>query len=161
MIRFTLLLVLAAFALGGCGALNRVRGVPDSNPAPGVSPPNEIATEIAPAVETSALPGAQSAAALDQTTEAERAAAVAAPAVAAQRELGRIVVGLGPVTEQGFWLKSALVTAPAKGRVVTATGASVAVDLLPSEGGALLSLAAFRALELSLTELPEVIVYAN
>lgn len=160
MMRHVLALILAALALSGCAVMDRFRGVPDSNPSPGVS----TATELAPAVETSALPGgaaAQSAEALDQTTAAERAVAVAAPATGAERELGRVVVGLGPVMEQGFWLRSTLVTVPGKGRVVTATGASVAVDLLPGEGGALLSLAAFRALQLSLTELPEVLVYAN
>ena len=143
--------------MSGCGVVNRLRGVPDSNPTPGVP----MATEIAPSVVTTPLGGAQSAEALDQTTEAERAAATEAPATAAERELGRVVVGLGPVTEQGFWLKSTLVSEPGKGRVVTAAGTSVAVDLLPGEGGALLSLAAFRALALSLTELPEIIVYAN
>ncbi len=157
MIRFILSLAVAGALLAGCGVVNRLRGVPDSNPTPGVG----LATEIAPAVDTTALPGAQTAEALDQTTEAERAAATAAPVVATERELGRVVVGLGPVTEQGFWLKSTLVTEPGKGRVVTAAGTSVAVDLLPSDGGATLSLAAFRALELSLTELPEVLVYAN
>jgi uncharacterized protein YceK len=157
MIRFILSLAVAGALLSGCGVVNRLRGVPDSNPSPGV----DMATEIAPAVDTTVLPGAQSAEALDQTTEAERAAATAAPAAATERELGRVVVGLGPVTEQGFWLKSTLVTEPAKGRVVTAAGTSVAVDLLPSDGGATLSLAAFRALELSLTELPEVVVYVN
>jgi hypothetical protein len=37
----------------------------------------------------------------------------------------------------------------------------VNVDLIPGTGGALLSLAAFRQLGLSLTDLPEVTVYAN
>jgi hypothetical protein len=54
-----------------------------------------------------------------------------------------------------------LVTAPGKGKVVTAAGASVAVDLLPGSGGAMLSLAAYRALGLALTDLPEVTVYAD
>jgi hypothetical protein len=53
------------------------------------------------------------------------------------------------------------VTAPGKGRAVTATGQSVAVDLQPGSGAALLSLAAYRALGLALTDLPEVRVYAN
>lgn len=160
MTRFILIATLAGFVLSGCGVVNRLRGVPDSNPEPGVP----MATEIAPAVETAPLPetgGAQTAEALDQTTEAERTAATAVAPAASERELGRVVVALGPVTEQGFWLKSALVTAPGTGRVVTAAGTSVSVDLLPGEGGATLSLAAFRALELSLTELPEVTVYAN
>jgi len=43
--------------------------------------------------------------------------------------------------------------------VVTASGASVAVDLQSGSGGALLSLAAYRALGLALTDLPEVTVF--
>ena len=35
------------------------------------------------------------------------------------------------------------------------------VDLLPGTGGGLLSLAAFRALGLGLTDLPEVTIYAQ
>ncbi len=155
-------LSIAAVVLSGCGIMDRFQGVPDSNPAPGVSGTENSA--IAPPVATGTLPGtaaAQSAEALDQTSEAERLAATAAPPASGEREIGRVVVGLAPVTEQGFFLRSTLVTEPRKGRVVTAEGASVAVDLLPGEGGALLSLAAFRALTLSLTELPEVVVFAN
>ena len=75
--------------------------------------------------------------------------------------LGTVVVGLGSPAEQGLWLKSPLVVAKAKGRVVTQSGASVAVDLLPGSGAASLSLAAFRALGLGLTDLPEVTIYAE
>ncbi len=70
-------------------------------------------------------------------------------------------MALGSPVEQGFWIKTTQVTVPGKGRVATASGASVNVDLIPGTGGALLSLAAFRQLGLSLTELPEVTVYAN
>jgi hypothetical protein len=42
--------------------------------------------------------------------------------------------------------------------VVNDNGLAVAVTLLPGTGGAQLSLAAFRALGLSLTGLPEVLV---
>ena len=70
-------------------------------------------------------------------------------------------MALGSPTEPGFWIKSKLVAVAAKGRVETADGKSVAVDLLPSDGAAILSFAAFRALELALTDLPDVSVYAN
>jgi hypothetical protein len=43
--------------------------------------------------------------------------------------------------------------------VVTASGQSLAVELRPGSGAALLSLAAFQALGLPLTGLPEVTVY--
>jgi hypothetical protein len=102
---------------------------------------------------------AVSAGALDQTSAEAKAAALAVPAKAGERRLGRVVVALGPPAEQGIWLASALVTKVGQGRVETATGKSLAVELRPGTGGALLSLAAFRALGLRLTDLPEVAVY--
>lgn len=107
------------------------------------------------------LGGTQTAASLDQTTEAEKAAAVAAPEAGSETKLGAVVVALGSPAEQGFWLISSLVGAPASGRVVTASGKSVSVDLRPGSGAALLSLAAYRTLGLGLTDLPEVTVYQN
>jgi hypothetical protein len=103
----------------------------------------------------------QTAASLDTTTPAQKAAALAKPAVASGVDLGLMVVALGSPAEAGFWLSGGSVVAPGKGRVVTSSGASVAVDLRAGTGGALLSLAAFRALGLGLTDLPEVRVFAN
>lgn len=128
--------------LAGCALLDR---------SPAAAP------VAAPAPISSLTPLARSAAALDSTTEAERSAALAA-APAGGQNLGRVTVTLGTPSEQGFWLRSALVTAPAKGRVVTDQGASVSVDLRPGTAGAQLSLAAFRALGLPLTSLPSVSV---
>jgi hypothetical protein len=105
--------------------------------------------------------GATTAAAFDTTTDADKAAALAAPAPAAERSLGTTAVALGNPAEPGFWLRSALVTAPGKGRVTVAGGASIAVDLIPGTGAAQLSLPAFRALNLPLTALPEVTIFAN
>ena len=109
----------------------------------------------------SAAMGAQSAsaAALDTTTAEEKAAALSAPAPGGERALGTAVVALGPPAEQGLWLSSPLVKAVAQGRVVTASGQSLAVEVRPGSGAALLSLAAFQALKLPLTGLPEVTVY--
>lgn len=135
-------------SLAGCAQLAPKPVAPEPAPLPAAAP--------APAIGGVG----RTAEALDSTTAEERAAAVAAPA-AAGRELGKVSVALGPPAEQGFWLKSALVTAPGKGRVVTGDGAAVAVDLLPGTGGALLSLAAYRALGLDLTALPEVTVFAE
>jgi hypothetical protein len=45
--------------------------------------------------------------------------------------------------------------------VVLANGKSIAVDLMPAQGGSLLSLSAYRALGIALTDLPEVTVYIN
>ncbi len=103
---------------------------------------------------------ARTAEALDTTTEAEKAAALAAPAPAGERSLGQVAVSLGNPGEAGFWLRGGIVTAPGKGRVA-AGGQSVAVDLIPGEGAATMSLASYRALGLSLTDLPQVEVFAE
>lgn len=133
--------------LAGCALLDR-------------SPAAAPATAAAPAPIASLTPLARSAAALDSTTEAERSAALAT-APAGGQSLGRVTVTLGSPGEQGFWLRSALVTAPAKGRVVTDQGATLNVDLMPGTSGAQLSLAAFRALDLPLTSLPSVSVFTE
>lgn len=110
---------------------------------------------------------AQTAEQFDTTTNAQRTKAVetAAPA-GGERKLGGTVGSLGNPAEPGFWLKTPLVSAPAKGRVeYPATGKSVAVDLIPIEGpktaGSRVSLAALRLLGARLTGLPDLIVYAE
>ena len=135
--------------LAGCGLADRL---PKPEPAP---------VAVVEPVALPALGGGQTAATLDTSSAAEREAAVAAPAAATEADLGLMVVALGSPAEQGFWLKSDKVATPGKGRVVTSGGQSVALDLQPGTGGALLSLAAFRALGLGLTDLPEVRVFAN
>ena len=140
-------LCLLIVSLSGCALLNR----------PAAAPPTAIAAApVAPPV----APLARSAAALDTSTDAQRSAALQAGPGAGQ-DLGRVTVTLGNPTEQGFWLRSALVTTPAKGRVTTDQGASVSVDLLPGTAGAQLSLAAFRTLGLPLTGLPSVTVFTE
>lgn len=153
MMKYALLLVTGAALLSGCGVLNGLKPAPKA-------PEVEIVAPVEGAVTLPDLGAGQPAAVLDQSTAAEKAAATA-PMAGGARALGRVTVALGSPAEQGFWLKSALVAASGKGRVTTASGASVAVDLLPGGGGALLSLAAFRALGLPLTDLPEVTVFAE
>lgn len=143
-----LICVTAALTLSGCAVIEKMQR------------PKPVAVDVAPAAAVPVLGQGQSAAALDQTTAAEKAAAAAAPA-GGERILGTAVVALGSPAEQGFWLKTPLVVVPGKGRVVTEGGAAVAVDLMPTDGAASLSLAAFRALGLGLTDLPEVTVYAE
>lgn len=71
--------------------------------------------------------------------------------------LGTTVATLGDPTEQGFWLRTPLVKAETQGSVKTTGGAVVQVKLIPIEGeasaGSRISLAAMRALNLSLTDL--------
>lgn len=106
--------------------------------------------------------GAVTVEALDTTSEAEKEAAQAAGS--GGTVLGRTVASLGAPSEPGFWLKTPLVSAPAKGRVVYAkTGESAQVDLIPIDGprtgGSRLSLPAMRLLGAPLTGLPELEVY--
>lgn len=120
-----------------------------------------LAPEAVPApVARPVMGSGQDPAALDATSDRDKAAALAGTG-GAGRELGRVTVALGSPAEQGYWLRTSLVTVPANGRVVLASGASVAVELRPGTGGALLSLAAYRALGLALTDLPEVTVRAD
>lgn len=85
--------------------------------------------------------------------------------LAGESRLGETVATLGDPTQPGFWLRTPLVAAETKGRVVNdKTGASVQVDLLPMGeergAGSLLSLASMRLLGGSLTDLPELTVFA-
>jgi hypothetical protein len=146
-----------ATGLAGCGLIQPGSTGAGASAGP---PAAEPATDFAPAVTTTAL-GARSVspAALDTTSNEEKAVALARPAAAGERALGKAVVALGPPAEQGLWLSTPLVAAVAQGRVETASGQSLAVELRPGTGAALLSLAAFQALKLPLTGLPEVTVF--
>jgi hypothetical protein len=144
-------------ALPGCaGLLPQSGGTNGASTGTSAPPPvNEL-----PAATAGLGARAVRAEVLDTTTSEEKAAALAAPAASGERALGRVVVALGPPAEQGLWLSTALVSDTVQGRVETAAGKSLAVELRPGTGGALLSLAAFQALGLSLTELPEIRVFA-
>ena len=149
---------LMLMALCGCAGspFAGLRGTPPVETVAAKPPPRP---DVVAPVPTS---GATTAAAFDTTSAADKAAALAPPpAPAGERSLGKTAVALGNPAEPGFWLRSALVTAPAKGRVEVAGGASIAVDLIPGTGAAQLSLPAFRALNLPLTALPEVTIYAR
>ncbi|MCB6177404.1 hypothetical protein LHP98_04575 [Rhodobacter sp. Har01] len=154
-------LVIFAAGLSGCALVERLAGKPET--AAGTAEQTApMATEIAAPVETTSLEtlgGGQTPEALDQTSATEKAAALAAPAAGGERELGRAVVALGAPAEQGLWVQSELVKAVAKGRVVAPNGQSLAVDLRPGTGAALMSLAAYQALGIGLTELPELVIY--
>ncbi len=151
--RVTFPLMLCVLMVSGCGVLDRLK------PHPKPSPMVEVVPQTA--VPAPVLGAGKTAAALDTTTVAQKKEALAAAHVASEQSLGKVAVALGSPAEPGFWLRTTLVNTPGKGRVETSAGESVAVDLLPGASGAQLSLAAFRALGLSLTALPEVTVYAR
>lgn len=139
-----LLLVLAVAA---CGV------VPDAADEPGTVE-EWMAGEAPPEPPASARTAEE----FDTTTEAQRVAA-AEPAAGGSL-LGREIVSLGDPTRPGFWIETALVTAPGQGRLVfPETGKSVEVEMIPGTGGARVSLAALRLLDAPLTDLPTVEVY--
>lgn len=163
------LVVLAAVVLSGCGetfsaglraakpdVLDATTGQDESGKRPSARP------TVAPKPTASA----QTAEQFDTTTSAQRAEAIEAAPVGAERKLGATVGSLGNPAEPGFWLKTPLVSTAAKGRVEYPTnGKSVSVNLIPIDGpktaGSRVSLAALRLLEAPLAGLPELIVYAE
>ena len=158
---------MAALALAGCAVTTPVEEKPETSTE--VSESGEIRPKERPSslnTQVAAVPvAARTVEDFDTTTSEQRSEAVAEAAdVAAEKDLGRTVASLGSPTEPGFWLKTPLVSAPAKGRVVyPETGKSVAVDLIPIDGpktaGSRMSLPAMRLIDAPLTGLPEVQVY--
>jgi hypothetical protein len=149
------LVAVLALSLPGCALPNGKTAAPPEEPG--------MATEIAPPVETRPLEtmgAGQSVAALDTTSEAEKKAALAAPAPGGG-ELGRAVVALGSPADPGLWVQTSLVGAVTKGRIVAPNGQSLAVELRPGTGAALMSLSAYQALGIGLTELPEMAIFGS
>lgn len=148
---------IALAALSACATLDQAEMPPEQNA--------DIRPELRPdAVEAAARPVlARTVDEFDTTTPEERRAATR-PQAAGETELGMTVASLGAPAEPGFWLRTPLVSSPAKGRVVYPnTGKSVNVELLPRAGpasaGSQMSLAAMRVIEAPLTDLPQVRVF--
>jgi hypothetical protein len=171
------LILPAILLLGACAALpipgNRAPAIDDVNVVVRDADDTTIRPEARPGSPLSAIRpapaaglgrGGQSADALDRTSAAERAAATVAPAARTQL-LGETLANLGAPAETGFWLRTGLVTQPRQGRVEGPGGQSVRVELRPSGGpagsGSQLSLAAFRALDVPLTQLVSLRVFAE
>src|SRR6056297_2341008 len=144
--------IMAILGLGGCGGVeNGFFG--QSQPAPAQNSAPAPAAEVPATADT-----------LDTTSAEDRAEAVEATAGGVTTDLGLTIASLGAVGEPGIWLKTPLVTAPARGRVeYPERGTAVAVDLIPLEAapgsGSRISLAAMRLIEADLTALPELRVY--
>lgn len=143
--------------LSGCAQLTwpaKPRPEPQPAPVEEVAPPEGGIAPVPPAARTVED--------FDTTTEAQKAEAGTGGAGGV--DLGVTIASLGTATEPGFWLKTPLVDAPAKGRVVyPGTGQSVQVDLIPIDGpktaGSRMSLAAMRLVGAPFTGLPEIRVY--
>ena len=143
---------------GGCALLGPQEraGTPVPDPAPGAGPapadslrPESRESGNVPAEgppTESAIPGAA------DPVPREDGPAPSLPATT--------VASLGEVARPGLWMRTPLVTAPMRGRVTDdTTGASVVLDLIPLDAppgaGSRMSLAAYQALDLPLTALPE------
>lgn len=148
-----------ALLLAGCADLPFDQGEPQ------VVTPVETTETVDPLSEAAPPPtNAVTVEQFDTTTAAERAAAAETPAAATETQLGTVIATLGNPTDPGFWVKTALVSAPRAGRLQDpATGASVQVELRPldaeSDTDGQTSLAALRTLGVPLTGLPELQVY--
>ncbi|MEB8385964.1 hypothetical protein OO012_01875 [Rhodobacteraceae bacterium KMM 6894] len=153
------LFYLSAFALlGACAMPEWVR--PAAQSAEPVAAPvaQPVASVTAPPVPDTARTVEE----FDTTSAADRVQAT--KVAVGGRDLGLTVASLGAVGEPGFWLKTPLVSAPGKGRVVyPASGKEVQVDLIPIEGpktaGSRMSLSALRVIDAPLAGLPELRVF--
>lgn len=171
--------LLSAFALAACGSPS-LQGLPPSlsgPSAPAAQPeapaidPNPVASPAVETLDPTPPPRpparARTAEQFDTTSAEDRAEALAAPAEpAGERKLGTTVASLGSPTDPGIWIKTPLVSEVTMGRAeVAATGKSVNVELRPSGtaagSGSQISLPAMRLMEVPLTELPELVLYAG
>ncbi|MGY6549275.1 MAG: hypothetical protein ACXIU7_09755 [Roseinatronobacter sp.] len=159
--------------LSGCGPLRDLRGgsQPTGSPEAVTAQTPQADTVRPQARPASGAPAAAlgraglTPAALDRTTEAERAAALAPPAGRTQF-LGETLASLGSPSEPGLWLRTGLVNTTTRGRVELADGSgSMRVELRPSGAGpgagSQMSLAAFTTLALPLTQLVALRVFVE
>ena len=135
---------------------------PGTGPAAADQQPAAVS---APATPPPPPPLARTAEEFDTTSAEDRAAALEAPPPPAEVRLGTTIVSLGPPADPGIWLETSLVSSVRTGRVeYPDKGTSVSLELRPSGGvsgaGSQISLAAMRLLEIPLTALAEVTVYA-
>lgn len=149
-----LVVLLLVLAVAGCGTL---RPFQRSDPAPEAPPPAVVAPVPKPTARTPDQ--------LDTTTAKQRAEARAG-ASGSETRLGTTIASLGDPTDPGFWIRTPLARKEGPGRIVEpSTGKSVRLQLIPRDGpaggGSQVSLPALRLLGVSLTALPEVVVYAN
>jgi len=137
--------------------------------ATGLAQPGEAVLPEAVREVVSAPPppaAARTAEQFDTTTADQRAKAEAASATGGEVRLGETVGSLGDPTQPGFWIRSPLVKTAGPGRIeFPKTGKSALVELVPldgpASGGSQVSLAALRLLDVPITDLPTLIVYAN
>ncbi|MDO5632213.1 MAG: hypothetical protein Q4G22_10285 [Paracoccus sp. (in: a-proteobacteria)] len=167
-----ILLILPVLALSACAAATTQATTQRPGSGTAAAPETPQAPEVvqAAAAVTRApapRPSARATAAqLNTTTAAQRAAAAERPAASGETRLGTTVASLGDATQPGFWIKTPLVKTQAVGRIVNpANGKSAKVDLIPlngpASGGSQVSLPALQLLGISLTDLPVIEVFRS
>lgn len=151
-----------ALVLAGCASPS-LQGVlaPAPAAAPTATPPADTTVTAPPP-----RPEARTVEQFDTTSAQERASALATAPASGERRLGTTVAALGAPTDPGIWIKTPLVSAVTPGRAeVSASGKSANIELRPSGGaagsGSQISLAAMRLLEVPLTGLPELVLFAR
>ena len=160
-------ILMSALLLGGCAELEALFD-PDADPGivdagMPVDPPPETLDPTPPPPPPE---DANTVEEFDTTTEEDRQAALDVPDAAGEVELGRTLVTLGDPADPGIWLSTPLVSELQMGRVeVPETGATAALELRPSGkepgAGSEISLPAMRLLEIPLTAIQELIVFAT
>ena len=134
-------------------------------PLPQVSD-KEMESSSNPSIEAPPPPaGARSVEALDTTTKQQRAAAVDGRS-GLSAKIGQTVASLGDPTQPGLWIETPLTSTVQLGRVTRPeSGKSIELELRPIDGpssaGSRVSLAALRLLEVPLTDLVTLNVYAR
>jgi len=111
-------------------------------------------------------PAARTVEEFDTTSAEDRAAAVAVVEPAGEQLLGTTNISLGAAADPGIWLKTGLVDTLTAGRVeYPDNGKAISLELRPSggdsAGSSQMSLAAMRLLDIPLTALADVRVFAN
>lgn len=142
-------IVLSAVCLGGCVSLPFGKTVEPSTP--------EIINSFVPPPYEGVRPQMRPTVLGSDTAEVVKLGKVETPD---SKTIGATVASLGDATQPGIWIKTPLVTAPQRGMIVTASGATVEADFIPlmasDTAGSQISIAAMLALGLSLTDLPVV-----
>ena len=160
-------ILVSGLALGGCAELEALFD-PDAtlDPVEAAMPVDEPPETLDPTPPPPPPEDANTVEEFDTTTEEDRLAALEAPVEAGEVELGRTLATLGDPADPGIWLSTPLVTELQMGRVeVPETGATATMELRPSGkeagAGSEISLPAMRLLEIPLTAIQELIIFAT
>lgn len=154
--------------LAACGSpsLSPISGLGGGKPVPAVASDRVVTPPVEtldPTPPPPPPPRARTAQQFDTTSAEDRAAALdVKPPTPQERKLGVTVASLGSPADPGIWVKTPLVKSLVMGRVeVVATGKSANIELRPGTGGTQISLPAMRLLNVPLTDLPEIAIYAK